>query len=70
MKRISLLLYFALLPVFFSASALSWPLPDAFESAPPSIRDRADVGDCPIAPTQAEAPEEELPVEEEEPDCD
>ena len=70
MNRISLILYFALLPVFFSASALSWPFPDAIESAPPSVRDWPGTGDCPIAPSQAEAAEDELPVEEEEPDCE
>ncbi len=70
MNRISLILYFALLPVFFTASALSWPLPDAIESAPPSVRDWPGAGDCPIVPSQAQAPEEEPPVEEEEPDCD
>ncbi len=70
MNRILLIIYFALLPVFFSASALSWPFPDAIETAPPSVRDWPVAGDCPIAPSQAQAPEDQLPVEEEEPDCE
>ena len=70
MNRLSLILYFALLPLFFSASALSWPFPDTTESAPPSVRDRAGAGDCPVIPSQGEAPETRQPVEDEEPDCD
>ncbi len=67
---IPLLAYFACLPLFFSASALSWPLAEPPETSSPTVRDWPGSRDCSIAPSQSQAPEEQQDVEEEEPECD
>lgn len=69
MMKLPLLVYFACLPLFFSASALSWPFPDLAQSAP--LHDREWQGrDCRITPTASDSQEAQESVEEEEPDCD
>ena len=67
---IPLLVYFACLPLFFSASALSWPLSTPLETSPPAARDWPASRDCSIAPVQSQEPEEQEDVEDEEPDCE
>lgn len=67
---VPLFFYFACLPLFFSASALSWPFPESLETAPPSVRDWPGARDCQVVPSQSEAPDEQGAVEDEEPDCE
>ncbi len=66
--RLPLLVYFACLPLFFSASAMSWPFPDALQSAPQRSLDWQD-RDCQVTPVASDSGDAQE-AEEEEPDCD
>ena len=63
-SRLALLVYFACLPLFFSANALSWPFAEAVETEPATERD------CPIVPTANHSSDEQATDEDDEPDCD
>lgn len=67
---VPLLVYFACLPLFFSASALSWPLSTPLDASPPTARDWPASRDCSVAPVQSQETEGQEEVEDEEPDCD
>ena len=70
LARLPLLAYFACLPLFFSASALSWPFSEPGETTSPTVRDWPTSRDCAIAPSQSDENEQQETVEDEEPDCD
>lgn len=64
MIKLPLLIYLACLPLFFSASAMSWPFPESTESTPSQSRD------CLIATAATDTQEKKKAVEDEEPDCE
>lgn len=67
--KLPLLVYFACLPLFFSASAMSWPFPDVLQSAPQQSRDWQG-RDCGVTAIANDSRDAQEPAEEEEPECD
>ena len=67
--KLPLFVYFACLPLFFSASAMSWPFPESAQIAPPQGRDWPK-RDCLTATSGTETQDAQEAVEDEEPECD